>query len=255
MVASRDKENVGAEVPKGYPHEMDRVRTALIVDDSKLVTAVMEATLRPHCDKVLTANSVADAKKLLLKLGADDLVLTDVFMGDGDGFELLEAAKSQPIRPPIIVCSSQATPGNQARAKELGALAFLAKPLSAQAVLLMWGKHQRGPAIIDRAPRVRLFAHVFVSGGAEQVLAYEIHDLSRSGAFLVTHGPLPLGTRFELTIRARTIEAKVQAVVVRVQEPAWIHVGGCGVRFERVDDPTSSVLDAMVEKFGYPTEG
>jgi CheY-like chemotaxis protein len=232
---------------------VDRVRTALIVDDSKLVTAVMEATMRPHCDRVLTAGSLAEARKLIGGLGPDDLVLTDIFMGDGEGFDLLAVLQKQAQPPPVIVCSSQATPANQKRAMDLGALAFLAKPLSAQAVLLMWGKHQRGPAIVDRAPRVRLFAHVYVTGGGEHVLAYEVHDLSRTGAFLVTHGPLPLSTKLDLTIVARDLKAEAHGTVVRVQEPAWIHVGGVGLRFDGVDDTTAEVIDEMVKRFGYET--
>jgi CheY-like chemotaxis protein len=233
---------------------VERVRTALIVDDSKLVTAVMEATLRPHCHGVIVANSVGDAKQKIAQLGPDDLVLTDIFMGDGEGFELLELVKNKKDKPAIIVCSSRATPQNQQRAMDLGALAFLAKPLSAQAVLLMWGKHQRGPAIVDRAPRVRLFAHVFVSGEGESALAYEVHDLSRTGAFLVTHGPLPIGQRFELTIVVRDLKVALVAVVARVQEPAWIHVGGVGVAFEKVDDKKAAVLEEMVNRYGYKTE-
>lgn len=233
---------------------MDRIKTALIVDDSKLVTAVMEATMRPHCERVIVASSVGEAKQKLAGLGPEDLVLTDIFMGDGEGFEILQALKQQKGAPPVIVCSSQATSVNQQKAIELGALAFLAKPLSAQAVLLMWGKHKRGAKVVDRAPRMRLFAHVYVQGDGEQVLAYEVHDLSRTGAFLVTHGPLPLGTALELTIVARELRASVRAKVVRVQEPAWIHVGGVGVHFDPVSEVIGVTIEEMVKRYGYTTD-
>lgn len=236
---------------------MKPLGTALIVDDSKLVTEVMKATLRPHCGRVTVANSLAEARGLLAGLGAEDLLLSDIHLGDGSGFELCEVARNLARPPAIIICSSKATGENRRRALELGALAFLPKPLSAQAVLLEWGKSQRGEAIVDRAPRVRLFARVYASGeesGSEQVLAYEIHDISHSGAFLVTHGPLPVGTRFELTIAARAdsfgpqIEARVLATVVRVQEPSWIHVGGVGVKFDSPDADTELTLADMTRR-------
>jgi DNA-binding response OmpR family regulator len=65
-----------------------------------------------------------------------DLVLTDVAMPGLDGFQLAEALRrdERTSKVPLIFVSGEPAGGNEARARELGALAYLTKPFDPTAL-------------------------------------------------------------------------------------------------------------------------
>jgi CheY-like chemotaxis protein len=64
------------------------------------------------------------------------VVLLDLNMPVMDGYEFLEAInRSELARPIVIVLSGDIQPGAQARVKQLGARAFVKKPVRADTVL------------------------------------------------------------------------------------------------------------------------
>jgi CheY-like chemotaxis protein len=65
-----------------------------------------------------------------------DLVLTDVMMPGLDGFQLAEALRrdERTSRIPVVFVSAETAAANEARARELGALAYLTKPFDACAL-------------------------------------------------------------------------------------------------------------------------
>ena len=79
-----------------------------------------------------------DGRSGLARARADkpDLVLTDVMMPGLDGFELAEALRRdrRTCRIPFIFLSGEITAGHEARAHELGALAYLTKPVDVEAL-------------------------------------------------------------------------------------------------------------------------
>jgi hypothetical protein len=74
-------------------------------------------------------------------------------------------------------------------------------------------------------------------------MEWEIGNLSVSGAFLETPGPVPLGTQLNLILQLEAEEVPVQARVVRVQDPGWYQPGGVGVEFEALPPGSREALE------------
>jgi CheY-like chemotaxis protein len=85
--------------------------------------------------RVVTA---MDGVEALERMPAEkfDLIITDLNMPDMDGFEFIRTLRETPEYRdiPIIVLSSYTDLKNKDLALEIGALAFLEKPLSAEAI-------------------------------------------------------------------------------------------------------------------------
>jgi two-component system chemotaxis response regulator CheY len=112
---------------------MDKV--VLVVDDSTTVRKFVAASLNMKGFRVVTA---ADGVEALERMPAEkfDLIITDLNMPDMDGFEFIRTLRETPEyrEIPIIVLSSMTDLKNKDYALELGALAFLEKPLSTEAI-------------------------------------------------------------------------------------------------------------------------
>lgn len=101
----------------------------LIVDDDPAMRLLCSVNLQLAGLDVLEASN---GRRALARARADrpDLVVTDVAMPDLDGFQLAEALRRdrRTRRIPLIFLSGQVADQNRARARELGALAYLTKP-------------------------------------------------------------------------------------------------------------------------------
>jgi two-component system chemotaxis response regulator CheY len=126
----------------------------LIVDDDPAMRLLCMINLEREGLVVLEA---ADGLTALARACSEkpDLVLTDIRMPQLDGFGLAEALRrdSRTRRIPFVFLSGEANSHNQARAKKLGALAYVTKPVDPFALasqigeaLALAGKHRRpGP--------------------------------------------------------------------------------------------------------------
>ncbi len=112
---------------------MDKV--VLVVDDSATVRKFVAASLNLTGFRVVTA---ADGVEALERMPAEkiDLIITDLNMPDMDGFEFIRTLRETPEHRdiPIIVLSSYTDLKNKDLALEVGAVAFLEKPLSTEAI-------------------------------------------------------------------------------------------------------------------------
>jgi hypothetical protein len=77
---------------------------------------------------------------------------------------------------------------------------------------------------------------------------WDIHDISLSGAFLETRGPVRTGRELSLGIVLDGQMLRVQARVMRVQEPCWEHVAGIGVAFVEFEDGARQTLADFVAR-------
>lgn len=118
------------------PRRPPRRPKVLIVDDS--------AEMRLLCSLSLEAQGLAVLEAANGRLGLEraraerpDLVLTDVKMPELDGFELAAALHRdrRTKRIPVIFLSGERQPADERRARELGALAYLTKPLDPVALV------------------------------------------------------------------------------------------------------------------------
>jgi CheY-like chemotaxis protein len=87
-------------------------------------------------DVAITQASNGKEALLALQQKPHAVVLLDLNMPVMDGYEFLEAMNgSELARPIVIVLSGDIQPGAQARVKQLGANAFIKKPVRADTVL------------------------------------------------------------------------------------------------------------------------
>jgi CheY-like chemotaxis protein len=110
-------------------------KVILVVDDSATVRKFVAASLNMKGFRVITA---ADGIEALERMPAEkfDLIILDLNMPDMDGFELMRTLRETPEYHdiPIIVLSSMTDLKNKDMALEMGAVAFLEKPLSTEAI-------------------------------------------------------------------------------------------------------------------------
>ncbi|MBX7071813.1 MAG: sigma-54 dependent transcriptional regulator [Pirellulales bacterium] len=102
--------------------------TLLLVDDDRHILNSMSEWLREQGYQVDTASGHADAMKSLARRGYD-LLLADVRLGDGDGFELLTQCRQTHPDMAVILLTGYGHADMAVEAIQLGAFDFLTKPL------------------------------------------------------------------------------------------------------------------------------
>jgi CheY-like chemotaxis protein len=107
----------------------------LIVDDDPAIRWLCSINLEAAG---LAVREAADGRQALDRALSErpDLVLTDVRMPRLDGFQLAEALREdeRTREIPLIFVSAEDAPENEARARALGALAYLTKPFDPSAL-------------------------------------------------------------------------------------------------------------------------
>jgi len=103
--------------------------TVLVVDDEADLISTYERILRRAGYHVLTAGTRGAA---LAALGSQPLrlVVADIRLPDGDGLDVVRAARTTSTPPPVIVVTGYASKASRRDALDAGAAAYLAKPFS-----------------------------------------------------------------------------------------------------------------------------
>jgi len=104
----------------------------LIVDDSDDIVALIGAVLRSHC-RTKSASSGEEGIRAALAGPVPDLILLDVLMPGISGFETCSRLKADTRTRdiPIIFLTALADRGDEQRGLEIGAVDYIAKPISA----------------------------------------------------------------------------------------------------------------------------
>jgi two-component system chemotaxis response regulator CheY len=110
-------------------------KVVLVVDDSATVRKFVAAALAMKGFRVVTAGDGVEALELMPS-EKFDMIITDLNMPDMDGYEFIRTLRETPEYQdiPIIVLSSMTDLKDKDLALESGALAFLEKPLSTEAI-------------------------------------------------------------------------------------------------------------------------
>jgi CheY-like chemotaxis protein len=110
--------------------------SVLVVDDSAVSRKMVIRSLPPGWDVAITQASNGSEALAALTEKPHAVVLLDLNMPVMDGYQFLEAiGRSELARPIVIVLSGDIQPQAQARVRELGASAFVKKPVGAQRIL------------------------------------------------------------------------------------------------------------------------
>jgi DNA-binding NtrC family response regulator len=106
--------------------------TILVVDDDPDLLQSLRVLLETYDYSVIVAPNAAAAITAVSER-QPDLVLTDIYMPDADGFELINALRQRNLTVPVVAMSGGTRAGsydNLAIATHLGAAAVIDKPFS-----------------------------------------------------------------------------------------------------------------------------
>ncbi|MDA3902436.1 MAG: transporter substrate-binding domain-containing protein [Desulfuromusa sp.] len=121
--------SVNEDMPGGTEH-------ILFVDDDPMLVSLGEEMLKIKGYTVTTMTDSTEALKLFTADPAQfDLVITDQTMPDLTGKELIQKLKEIRSDIPTIICTGFSSKVDEDNAEELGASAFLMKPLDIQKLL------------------------------------------------------------------------------------------------------------------------
>jgi DNA-binding response OmpR family regulator len=112
----------------------------LVVEDDESLRELLRLHLSGAGYEVSAAPDAIAAGYLVLK-NPPDLLLVDVNMPHMDGFEFVAALKSDKTLPEIPVIFLSSLEEGDTRGKELGAVAYLKKPVMRDRLLAAVAKH------------------------------------------------------------------------------------------------------------------
>ena len=213
---------------------MHTAKRALVADESSVMRQLLSKLLRSDSEEVVLAASLAEAVALLAE--GVELALVDVDLpggGIGGFFDALR--ESSAGRPRVVAMSRSPSAAQEAAVSAAGASGYLAKPIVLRDLArVLWlaraGASRKAPPRLSFRSRV---SAVTLNEAGEPVVAWEVRDLSSTGALVMTEGALPIGQLLRLELRVAAARCTVTAKVARVAEPAWGSVSGVAVEFER----------------------
>jgi CheY-like chemotaxis protein len=112
-------------------------RTVLLVDDDARNVFALSSVLERRGMNVLTATTGNEAIQLIETRPDIAIVLMDIMMPGMDGYQAIEAIRTDPAqrRLPIIALTAKAMKGDREKCLEAGASDYLAKPVNTEQLL------------------------------------------------------------------------------------------------------------------------
>ena len=117
----------------GYKGDMTGKRTILLVEDEESITTPLAEALEREGFATAIARTAAEAIALG-KRANPDLVLLDLMLPDGSGFDVCRELRSRSTVP-IIILSARGEETDRVVGLELGADDYVVKPFSAREVI------------------------------------------------------------------------------------------------------------------------
>lgn len=109
----------------------------LLIDDHPLILAALQAVIGGLGEDIaVTGAQSAEQAHACLQATADfDLALLDLVLGDADGFDVLARMRQEHPHVPVVILSASENAGDVVRALDLGAMGFVPKRASTEALV------------------------------------------------------------------------------------------------------------------------
>jgi two-component system OmpR family response regulator len=146
----------------------------LVVDDEETILELLSGSLRLAGFEVATAASGAEALRVATA-SRPDLVLLDVMMPGGDGFEVVRRMRSSGPDVPVIFLSARDGVRERVAGLALGGDDYVTKPFSLDEVL------ERIPAVLRRTGRAAPATRLRIAGLG---LNEDGHEVRRDGTLI-----------------------------------------------------------------------
>jgi two-component system copper resistance phosphate regulon response regulator CusR len=128
------------------------MRLLLVEDDSEL-SAVLEAGFTEHAIEVTRAATVPEGRARAL-LDPFDVMILDVMLPGGSGFDLCREIRQRDIATPILMLTARDTVDDRVRGLEVGADDYLIKPFAFRELLARVRALARRPTLMAGTVRV-----------------------------------------------------------------------------------------------------
>ena len=201
----------------------------LVVDDEEMIRELLSGSLRFAGFEVMTAASGAEALRAAAA-SRPDLVLLDVMMPGGDGFDVVRRMRSSGPDVPVIFLTARDGVRERVAGLALGGDDYVAKPFSLDEVL------ERIRAVLRRSRRAAAATRLRV---ADLELDDDSHEVRRDGT-LVALTPTEFRLLRFLMLNAGRVLGKGQILD---------HVWGCNPAGDgNVVEPCVSYLRRKVDQ-------
>jgi two-component system catabolic regulation response regulator CreB len=207
----------------------------LVIEDEPAIAESISYALRREGYSATTAGTVAEAEKHLTGV---DLIVLDLMLPDGSGFDLLDRVRRGPEPAAVIILSSRDAEADRVAALETGADDYVTKPFSPREIVA------RVRAVLRRArPRGDAPA---TSAMAEPPLA--VDEATRRASVLGK--PLEL-TRVEFDLLACLLGARGR-VFTRAQLIDKVWGDGFAITDRTIDSHVKSLRRKVADAGGHP---
>ncbi|MFO0945697.1 MAG: response regulator [Planctomycetota bacterium] len=127
----------GGETQPHVRPESSNAKRILVVDNQPVNLDLARSVLEPFGYKVFCAEGVHEGLRLALQF-LPDLILSDVAMGDGTGYDFIELVKREPALasiPFIFITSTMQEERYRTKGMKLGAARFFFRPMEPRLLL------------------------------------------------------------------------------------------------------------------------
>jgi len=139
---------------------------ALIVEDDAGLAGILREGLAEHHVEAAVASTFAEGRERAV-LGAWDVVVLDVMLPGGSGFDLCTQLRRRGLRTPILMLTARDTVDDRVAGLDAGADDYLTKPFAFRELLArIRALARRGPALV---PETLSVADLEVDLGARRV--------------------------------------------------------------------------------------
>jgi len=127
-----------------------KARVLVVEDDTDFAEVLTEGLEEAGMD----VRQASDGREALscLRTEAFDLILSDAQMRPMDGYGLLEALRTQPCHPPVVMMTAWGTIDEAVRALQNGAVDYLVKPFPMSELLAKLRRHERPQSGAEMEP-------------------------------------------------------------------------------------------------------
>lgn len=108
--------------------------SVLVVDDSPMARKMLIRALPPEWDVVITQAVGGQEALDHYRQGQFDVMFLDLNMPETDGYQVLETLRREDLNCLVIVVSADIQEAAQTRVREMGAIAFIKKPVDAERI-------------------------------------------------------------------------------------------------------------------------